>query len=115
MMWTRSQKRLCARLEAQYASCRPRDIIGVHWGETTTWPVHGLRHPPEGGTSGWYIWRGDWRGADTDFYEPYHAAHLRQRLPAAVPYLGLAPGHRFPIAPGVEDVWFDASLLPPSQ
>jgi hypothetical protein len=33
------------------------------------WPVHGLRHPPAGGTSGWYVWTGELL-ADDDFSSP---------------------------------------------
>ena len=42
------------------------------------------------------------------------AAPLDQRPAIAfstLPYLGLAPGWRFLIAPGYEDVWYDEKLL----
>ncbi len=40
-----------------------------------TAPLNGLRHPPEAGTSGWYIWGGEWSDAD-DFFQPLHHAHV---------------------------------------
>jgi hypothetical protein len=69
-----------------------------------------LRHPPEGDTSGWYIWRGELSRAE-DFFLPRHAVHLSDELPEVVPFLALPPGSRFLLASGREDVWFDSSLL----
>ena len=75
------------------------------------WPLNGLRHSPAADTCGGYIWAGEEFSTDDDFFKPVHLEHLREWCPSAVPYLGLAPGWRFLIAPGHEDVWFDASLL----
>ncbi|WP_262852937.1 immunity protein Imm33 domain-containing protein [Mumia quercus] len=88
-------------------------IVGVSESLLTDswdWPVHGLRHPPRNGTSGWYLWTGDYADAD-DFFEPLHAAHLGERCPEVLQYLDLAPGSRFLIAPDYEDIWTDDSLL----
>ncbi len=74
------------------------------------WPVHGLRHPPEKGTSGWYVWTGEFSDAD-DFFKPLHAAHLIERCPEVTTYLDLPAGSRFLIAPGYEGIWTDESLL----
>ncbi len=73
---------------------------------SVSWPVYGIRHDVEGGTTGWYLWTGEYSEAD-DFYVPWHTAHLYERWPEVVPYLALPPGWRFVIAPGYEDVWFD--------
>ncbi len=73
-------------------------------------PLHGLRHPPESGTTGWFIWSGDYSEAD-DFFKPLHLYHLQEDCPAALPYLALPLGWRFLVAPGYADVWFDSSLL----
>lgn len=81
-------------------------LLGSDW----TWPIHGLRHPPEGQTNGWYIWTGD-LSADEDFFKPMHQSHLVERVPELEPLLILPPGMRFLIAPGHEDVWEDLSLL----
>ena len=75
------------------------------------WPLNGLRHSPAADICGWYIWAGEEFSTDDDFFKPVHLEHLQDWCPSAVPYLGLAPGWRFLIAPGHEDVWFDASLL----
>lgn len=74
------------------------------------WPVHGLRHPPVGGTSGWYVWTGELL-ADDDFFQPWHASHLLERCPEIVHLMHLPPGTRFLVAPGYEDIWQDPSLL----
>jgi hypothetical protein len=73
-------------------------------------PTNGLRHPPEGDTSGWYIWGGESWSDDPDFFEPVHAHHLLTIATEVVPYLYLPPGWRFLISPGYEDVWEDESL-----
>jgi hypothetical protein len=73
-------------------------------------PIHGLRHPPEGDTAGWYIWRCELSDTD-DFFSPLHAAHLTDELPEVLPYLALPPGWRFLLALDHEDVWYDEALL----
>lgn len=61
-------------------------------GGEVNWPLHGLRHPPKGDTSGWYLWTGELSDAD-DFFVPEVLAEL------AAP-----PGTRFLLAPGHRDV-----------
>lgn len=80
----------------------------VHAG---AFPINGLRHPPQGDTTGWYFWAGEEFSEAADFFEPLHMEHLVERCPEILPYLGLPPGWRFLIAPDYEDVWFDESLL----
>ena len=74
------------------------------------WPVHGLRHMPEGQSNGWYVWTGD-LSQDEDFFQPLHADHLLDRCPEVAPLLDLPPGSRFLLAPGHLDTWRDPSLL----
>jgi hypothetical protein len=74
-------------------------------------PLNGLRHPPEGDTTGWYIWSGEQFSTDPEFFVPLHVFHLNDTCPEIVKYLGLGPGWRFLVAPGYEDVWFDPNLL----
>lgn len=35
-------------------------------------PLNALRHPPEGGASGWYIWGGEQLSEAPDFFKPLH-------------------------------------------
>jgi len=74
-------------------------------------PLNGLRHRPEHGTSGWFIWSGRELSTEEDFFQPLHIEHLQSQCPAVIPYLALPPGWRFLIAKGHEDVWFDENLL----
>lgn len=78
-------------------------LAGLH-------PLNALRHPPEGDTSGWYIWAGEVLSDAPDFFVPLHISHLADWCPEILPYLGLPPGWRVLLAPGYEDVWFDEDL-----
>ena len=80
------------------------------YGAVVSWPVHGLRHPPSGDTSGWYLWTGE-RSDAADFFVPLHPEHFIARVPGLVAELPAPPGTRFIIAPGHRDVWFDETLL----
>ncbi|MEU8078772.1 hypothetical protein AB0B31_25445 [Catellatospora citrea] len=85
----------------------PRRGVSLSSGPSSVnWPVYGIREALEGGTTGWYLWTGEYSRAD-DFYVPWHTAHLCEGWPEVVPYLALPPGWRFVIAPGYEDVWFE--------
>ena len=79
-------------------------------GPAWDWPLHGLRHPPEADTSGWYLWTGELL-QDDDFFLPWHVAHVLDRCPELAPLLELPPGSRFMYAPDYFDVWQDDSLL----
>lgn len=74
-------------------------------------PLHGLRHPPSGGTCGWYLWGGEHLSEAADFFQPLHVAHLATRCPEVLQFLALPPGWRFLLAPDQLEVWFDPSLL----
>jgi hypothetical protein len=74
-------------------------------------PINGLRHQPEPGTTGWFIWAGTEPSDDGDFFKPLHVAHLIEWCPAVIRFLQLPPGYRFQVAPDHEDVWRDPSLL----
>src|SRR5688572_13784803 len=99
-----SQVQICERFGAKVLPTAPEAIVGIAkaLGPESS-PVHGLRHPPVNGTSGWYLWVGELSSA-SDFFEPTHAEHLYGRHPAVLKYLGLPPGWRFLLAPGHEDV-----------
>jgi len=107
------QVEVCLRHNVEFSVAEPSSKLGISEGALQgEQPLNGLRHPPENGTCGWYIWGGrDFPPEDADFFKPMHVSHLSMSCPAVVPYLGLPPGWRFLIAPDYEDVWFDASLL----
>jgi len=107
------QLAVCARLGVTPDEPRGDSRLGIapNARRSDLWPLNGLRHRPEHGTSGWYIWRGADLGQADDFFESLHTSHLRDWCPDAVRFLGLPPGWRFLIGPGQEDVWYDATLL----
>ena len=110
---TPEQRAVSQRVGATPDAPAPDSRLGVagNLRDRNLWPLNGLRHPPEQGTNGWYIWRGDVLGEAEDFFKPLHTAHLEDWCPEAVPFIGLPPGWRFLVAPGHEDVWYDAALL----
>ena len=110
------QRRLCERVGAEFLDA-PEDLkVGINLSTREgALPINGLRHPPEKGTTGWYIWGGEELSDDPDFFHPLCVRHLPDWCPKVVPYLGLAPGWRFLVAHDHEDVWFDEALLLPGN
>ncbi len=106
------QRVKCHRFGAEFLGTAPSDMLGIAENvRSGLLPVNGLRHMPEAGTCGWYIWAGEELSDTLDFFKPLHVSHIREWCPQVEPYLGLAPGWRFLITGDYEDVWFDLSLL----
>jgi hypothetical protein len=106
------QRKICLRFGASCLLSDDRLKIGIsRTFDPAQFPINGLQHPPQGDTTGWYIWSGEDLSTDADFFVALHAFHLNDRCPEIVKYFGLGPGWRFLVAPGHEDVWFDPSLL----
>ncbi|HLL01456.1 MAG TPA: hypothetical protein VK539_12775 [Myxococcaceae bacterium] len=110
--WTKKQHEVCRRHATAFVDA-PRILkVGIAKNvRSGLRPINGLRHPPEGDTTGWYIWAGGEISADSDFFVPLHVEHLADWCPEVIPFMGLPPGWRFMIADGHEDVWEDTSLL----
>ena len=107
------QRRVCRRYATDFVESPPESKIGVaRNARPGDWPLNGLRHLPEGGTSGWYIWAGDTFSANPDFFELHQVSDVPDLLPLVFPYLGLPPGWRFLLAENHEDAWYDPELLP---
>jgi len=102
---------VCSRFGVQPAFPLSSDKVGIALETLHLQPINALRHTPANGTCGWYIWGGESLLTAPDFFSPLHFAHLAERLPDLLSYLGLPPGWRVLLAPGYEDVWFDESLL----
>jgi hypothetical protein len=108
----RLQQETCARFGAEFDPVHNGLKVGVAANvRGTVQRINGLRHPPAGDTTGWYIWAGDVLSEAEDFFMPLHVAHLEEWCPEILRYLALPPGWRFSAAKDYEDVWFDASLL----
>lgn len=106
------QRSVCERIGVEPAPPGSKVGIALATIQTVRLPLHGLRHPPERETNGWYIWAGiDTYADDPDFFEPLHVEHLIEEASPVVPYLALPPAWRFLIAPDYEDLWEDRTLL----
>lgn len=106
------QRELCAKYDAEFRPVSPEVKLGIAENvRQGLQPINGLRHPPSGDTSGWYVWGGEELCRETDFFKPLHIEHLDEWCPQIQKYLGLPPGWRFLVANGYEDVWFDPTLL----
>jgi hypothetical protein len=107
-----AQEAICRRFGSPWHDSPGHLKVGVSRGvKDGLRPINGLRHPPEGDTTGWYIWAGEELSNDPEFFLPLHVLHLPEWCPAVMPYIGLAPGWRFLIDENYEDVWEDRSLL----
>lgn len=114
-IWTKyidEQKAICNKLAVDFVHANPELRIGIADNiNTDKLPLHGLRHPQDNGTTGWFIWAGDYSESE-DFFKPHCVKHLDQIKPQIIKYLGLPPGHRFLCDnKGYEDIWFDQNLL----
>jgi len=108
---TEQQAAICKRFGSRVSVPSADLKVGIALHTLGLKPLNALRHPPESGTSGWYIWGGGHLSKAPDFFQPLHVSHLNVECPSLVPYLGLAPGWRVLLAPGQEDVWYDESLI----
>lgn len=86
------QKEICDKYEANYLACPDNFKIGISLGvKDGNYPIHGLRRPVEGDTTGWYIWSGGY-SSDPDFFQPIHVKHIKDWNPLIEQFLGLEPG-----------------------
>jgi hypothetical protein len=107
------QKRICKKYGTEWMPSPAGWRIGISNDiKSGKMPINGLRHEPENGTLGWYIWCGGEINNDPKLFDAIHVEHLEQECPLVLKYLGLPPGWRFQIDDkGYEDVWEDKQLL----
>lgn len=104
------QKEVCEKYKSNWNPINKKLMIGIG-SDLNTDPIHGLRHQKEKGTTGWYIWTGEYSESE-DFFKPICAEHLLQIRPDLIKYFGLDVGYRFLIDKNkFEDVWFDDKLI----
>jgi len=102
---------VCARYGSEFSPPGSSQKIGIALGTLHALPLNALRHPPDEGTCGWYIWGGGEMLQDRDFFQPLHVEHIEKYCPNLQPFLALAPGWRVLLAPEQTEVWFDDELL----
>ena len=60
MDFDKEQKMLCEKYNAPFLASPCFLKVGIALNvKDGNFPINGLRHPPEGDTSGWYIWAGE--------------------------------------------------------
>ena len=111
MFYVSEKIEVCNKFGAPFLECSLDLRIGISLNvkEGAT-PLHGLRIIPEEGTTGWFIWVGEY-STDPDFFKPVHVYHLREWCLWIIKYLALAPGWRFLVTPTYEDIWKDEAIL----
>ncbi|HEY5588765.1 MAG TPA: hypothetical protein VIK86_07405 [Candidatus Paceibacterota bacterium] len=103
------QKEICIKYDSLWKPINKKLKIGIS-DNPDKQPIHGLRYPKESGTTGWFIWSGNY-SERKDFFKTICAEHLLQIRPDIIKYLGLDVGFRFLIDDkGYEDIWFDEQL-----
>lgn len=103
------QKEICEKYDSKWTPINKKLRLGAST-DLISDPINGLRHRSNKGTTGWFIWTGDYSEAE-DFFKPICAEHLLQIRPQIIKYLGLDVGYRFLAnSSGYEDVWYDEAL-----
>lgn len=105
------QRSYCEELNEQYVATPANLKVGFALETRGRVPMNGLRHPPEGDTTGWYLWCGEQFPSADDSFSPVHTNHLIELQPEVLKFLGLPPGYRFLLAGDYTDVWYDSALL----
>ncbi|MCE9686347.1 hypothetical protein LZP73_08995 [Shewanella sp. AS16] len=106
-----SHNEICKKFDAIPLPCNGDEKLCLARETIGKLPINGLRHNPEKGTCGWYIWCGEEMSEDSDFFKPLHVSHIKEYLPEIEQYLSLSPGYRFLVADGYEDVWNAPQLI----
>jgi len=107
----KAQAKVCGRYKCEFVASAPDSKLGIALQTLGKLPINGLRHLPEKGTNGWYVWCGTELSQASDFFSPLHASHVGECCAEILPYLGLPPGFRFLLGGDHVEVWFDAKLL----
>ena len=103
---------VCEKQGVEPVIPEPGSKLGLALSTLGKEPINGLRHLPEKGTNGWYIWCGDSMSEADDFFQPLHIEHIDEYLPLIKKYLNLPPGYRFQIDNNdYENIWFDTELF----
>lgn len=108
----REQLDICDKFGAEFIESPFYLVLGISKNfDKNNFPINGLRHPTEGGSTGWFIWSGEELKQDADFFKASHIGHLVEICPEIIKFLGLPPGWRFLKAKNYEDVWVDEKLF----
>jgi hypothetical protein len=114
--WEQHQLAACAAKNVDPVDVGPDEKLGISRNvRPGVLPIQGVRHLPENGTCGWYIWAGE-MSEDPSFFEPIHVSHLADRCAEAMRFLLLPPGWSFAVTADGYDAWFEPTVdLTPSS
>ena len=77
------QMLVCSQYKTEFVSSPSHLKVGIALNvRSGISPIHGLRHPPEKDTTGWYIWAGEDLSENPEFFQPLHVEHLEEWCPA---------------------------------
>ena len=103
------QKEICTKYNSRWNPINNKLKVGASTNLNLD-PLNATREKKENGTTGWFIWSGEF-SKEKDFFEPLCAEHLLQIRPQIIKYLALDVGFRILIDnEGYEDVWFDGNI-----
>lgn len=93
----KSQQELCGRFGAPFVEADVQLKIGLskNFGVHDA-SINGLRYPPEGDTTGWYIWSGEWSDAP-DFFSTTPPISLLRSLSRPDQVLRFGSGVALPV------------------
>ena len=98
------QRVVCEKFGVDFDPPRQQSKVGMSRdARSDIQPLNGLRHPPQGDSNGWYIWRGTALSDADGYFQPFHVEHVVEECPEALNLLALPPGWRFLIAPSQVD------------
>lgn len=103
---------VCGRIGVRPSKPAPDSKIGLAIESLGNGILHGLRHPEQLGSNGWFIWCGEFSDHEK-FFSPICLEHIENYVDTKIlDYLNLPPGYRFLIDGNThEDIWFDKNLL----
>ncbi|MCG7500157.1 hypothetical protein MHO82_25170 [Vibrio sp. Of7-15] len=104
------QRTICNKYKSKFHGIDMSLKVGIALETLHIEPIHAVRTEACDGTTGWFIWCGEF-SEDADFFKPLCANHLDKYCPHIIKYLALEPGFRVLIDRNdYEDVWFDEEV-----
>jgi len=105
------QSKICKKFGSKFYGIDLSLKVGIALSTLNQEPLHAVRTKDVNGTSGWYIWCGEFSEKD-DFFDPLCGIHLEKYCPYIMKYLALEPSYRIMIdRNGFEDVWRDDDII----
>jgi hypothetical protein len=108
--WKIQQLEICRKYNTYWYPSPSHCISGLLSKDSSNSSFTAIRHLPQSGASGWFLWNDIFV---PDQFVPVEISHLEDLDDRIIKYLGLPPGYTFSISEGSETVSFDKALLNP--